>query len=251
MRIDNVWGKLCASGEVSYSATIAMVRELTGYERRRMCEIYLRHYDGSDEQRFFADLEQKDEVLIVYHHDRIVGFTTFQFYPYQWNGEEVIVVFSGDTIVEREHWGQQVLAFRWIEHMGEIKRRTDKKLFWFLIVKGHRTYRYLPTFAKSFYPHWSNDRADLKSLADELAREKFGTQYNPGTGVVEFTSSQGHLKGEIASPGEEEGKKEAVRYFLERNPGYQSGHELVCICELDESNLKPLARRLFVKAQHG
>ena len=38
-----------------------------------------------------------------------------------------------------------------------------------------------------------------------------------------------------------------VRFFVERNPGYQRGHELVCLCEVETHNMKPLTLKLFEK----
>jgi len=132
--------------------------------------------------------------------------------------------------------------------MGELHRQAPAvPLYWFLIVKGHRTYKYLPAFARSFYPHWSEDRCDLKFLADDLAQKKFGRHYNPASGVVEFAESRGHLKPDIALPDHNEQSKNAVRFFLKCNPNYFRGHELVCLCEIGEHNLKPLTRRIFLK----
>ena len=78
--------------------------------------------------------------------------------------------------------------------------------------------------------------------------EKFGRDYNPATGVVAFTVSKGHLKEEIARPSERENNKEAVRFFLQSNPGYLQGHELVCLCELAVENMQPLTARIFRRA---
>jgi hypothetical protein len=214
-----------------------------------MAALYFAYYEGTDENQFLTDLDNKTEALLVYHAGSLVGFTTLQYYLPTWQGGPIRVVYSGDTIVDRAHWGQQALAYTWIAHMGEIMRQTpDLPMYWFLIVKGHRTYRYLPAFGKSFYPHWTIDRSDLKPLADALAREKFGDDYNPRTGVVEFSRSRGHLKQEIALPTPEECGKPAVRYFLQRNPDYRRGHELVCLCEISEQNMKPLTRRIFSQA---
>ena len=75
---------------------------------------------------------------------------------------------------EQRRSSQQALAFDWISRMGAIKRaHPERPLYWLLLVKGHRTFRYLPLFAKSFFPHWSIDRSDLKPLADELASAMF------------------------------------------------------------------------------
>lgn len=232
-----------------YQALFKHVSELSSAESQAMAALYLAHYDGSNETLFFDDLVEKTEALLVFHAGKLAGFSTLQIYDRNWNENPIRVVYSGDTIVAREHWGQQALAFNWIERMGRIKRTAPcLPLYWFLLVKGHRTYRYLPAFGKSFYPHWSNDRHDLKPLADMLAREKFGEHYDPATGIVAFPLSRGHLKPEVAQPTIAECNKDAVRYFLKRNPDFMRGNELVCLCELAESNMKPLAQRLFAKA---
>jgi len=234
--------------ESPYSTAFAAVSALGERERRAMASLYLANYDGSSESIFFHDLARKDEVLLVTNEDQVVGFTTLRYFGREWNGRPIRVVYSGDTIVDRRHWGQQALAFDWIAHIGTLKQqRPELPLYWFLLVKGHRTFRYLPLFGKTFYPHWKVDRSDLRPLADLLALEMFPRDYNPATGVVEFRESRGHLKSEIALPTAEEQARADVRYFLERNPGYRRGHELVCICELETHNMKPLTRRLFAR----
>lgn len=236
-----------------YAACFKTVPLLTEEDRRAMVSLYLAHYDGSNKALFFSDLKCKSEALLVRRDATLIGFTTLQIYDCEWEPKRIRVVYSGDTVVDRAHWGQQALAFAWIARMGKLKReRPDLPLYWFLIVKGHRTYRYLPAFTKSFYPQWSIDRSDLKPLADALARKKFGEEYNATTGVVEFAESKGHLKDDIAFPTEKEKTKDAVKFFLERNPNYLRGHELVCLCELAEENMKPLTKRIFLgKARYG
>ncbi|MEN8180069.1 MAG: hypothetical protein ABFS39_15815, partial [Pseudomonadota bacterium] len=211
-----------------------------------MSDIYLAHYDSSDAALFRNDLAGKSEALLVYKNQVLVGFTLYELYQRNWQGRPINIIYSGDTVVDRAHWGQQALAFSWIARAGQIKRQEpDTPLYWFLIVKGHRTYRYLPTFSRSFHPHWSKQHADLKQLADWLAAKKFGNAYDPFSGVIRFTQSRGHLKTAYAHPTDRELNKDSVRFFLQRNPGYLAGHELVCLCELSKANLKPLARRLF------
>ena len=233
---------------MSYRANILRVTELDAGLRDNLARLYLNYYDGSSKRQFFEDLIEKDEVILVWHKEKLVGFSTFLQYRRHWANREVRIIFSGDTIVDAAHWGQQVLAFAWIARMGDIWREEPNiPMYWFLIVKGHRTYRYLPTFGKSFHPHWSAPRQDLASLADALAQERFADEYNPVTGTVEFVNSHGHLKPDYAEATPEELSKEAVRFFLTRNPGYRRGHELVCLCEISPENMKPLTRRIFEK----
>jgi hypothetical protein len=231
-----------------YTAYFRKIPDLTENDHRDIVRLYLTYYDGSNEAQILSDLNSKSEVLLVFCDAILVGFTTLQVYEFRWHDEDIRIIYSGDTIVDKAHWGQQALAFAWIARMGELKReKPTLKMYWFVIIKGHRTYKYLPTFGKSFYPHWSIDRSDLKPLADALATQKFGDYYNPATGLVEFPVSQGHLKDDIALPSPEELTKDSVQFFLAKNPNYRLGHELVCVCEIAEENMKPLTKRIFSK----
>lgn len=232
----------------SYQTALFSVAGLADSTVQEMSSLYLQHYDGASEAIFRSDLSEKDEVILLSCSGQLVGFTALKVYEHDWNGRPIRIVFSGDTIVSPEHWGQQRLAFAWISRVGQFKREAPAKpMFWFLLVKGHRTYRYLSAFSKTYFPHWSQDRLDLKYLADQLARERFGARYKPESGVVEFYPSRGHLSESIACASSGELSKQSVKFFLERNPGYRIGHELVCICELDSRNLKPMAARVFQK----
>jgi hypothetical protein len=53
------------------------------------------------------------------------------------------------------------------------------------------------------------------------------------------------LRPKWAAPSERERRREDVDFFLRRNPNYVDGDELVCLCHLSLSNMRPYARRLF------
>ena len=228
-----------------YRALFRTVADITENDRKEIVDLYLAYYDGSNEAQVLSDLEEKTEILLLYFEESLVGFTTLQLYDFEWQDSLIQIIYSGDTVVHRAHWGQQALAFAWIANLGKlIRERPDVPLYWFVILKGHRTYKFLPAFGKSFYLHWSIDRSDLKPLADALALDKFGSEFSPDTGIVKFSKSRGRLNPEIAFPSEEEKSKESVQFFLERNPGYVLGHELVCLCEISEENMRPLTKRI-------
>jgi hypothetical protein len=232
-----------------YKSQVVRTEGLSDATIQSMAALYLENFDASSEAVFRGDLADKDEAILLLCDERLVGFTTLSVFETTWRGEAVRIVYSGDTIVSPRHWGQQELAFAWISRVGEIKRSAPvRPLFWFLLVKGHRTFKYLSVFGNSFYPHWSALRDDLKPLADQLAGAKFGDDYDPATGVVRFPASRGHLKESIAHASPEEMTKDATQFFFLKNPGYRLGHELVCICELELFNMKPLAGRIFKRA---
>ncbi|TXT37627.1 MAG: hypothetical protein FD135_3461 [Comamonadaceae bacterium] len=236
----------------AYRCTIVSVQLLDKNTRSAMTALYLAVYEATSATVFEQDLSSKNEVLLLYFNAHLVGFTTLKVYPCLWRGSFIQVLYSGDTVVDRLHWGQHALSFAWVRHLGQIKRRhPEQRLVWFLLVKGHRTYRYLHVFARHFYPEKVQVTDDIADLAIHLAQEQFPSEYNPQSGVVEFTPSRGQLRHELAEPRTDELGRPGVDFFLQKNPGFRQGHELVCVCDVDESNMKPLTLRLFRQGCHA
>jgi len=234
-----------------YKCSIAAVAALATALRQSMADLYGTVYEGASRTQFLADLAEKDEVLLLHAGGRLAGFTTLKTYRRTWRGEPLHVLFSGDTVVDPEHWGQHALSYAWVRHLAALKRRAPReRLVWFLIVKGHRTFRYLHVFARHFHPGGAPAGSDLPELADWLARDRFPRDYNPATGLVEFKPSSGHLRAEFAQARPDELGRAGVVEFLQLNPRYRDGHELACVCDIDEGNMKPLTLRLFRQGLH-
>ena len=94
-----------------YCTRIQQVGRLSLSEIQSIVKLYLQYYDAADEKQVIADLESKREVLLLESNNTIVGFTSLQLLDYQWWNQPIRVVFSGDTVVDRSHWGQQALAY--------------------------------------------------------------------------------------------------------------------------------------------
>ena len=229
-----------------YRAYFQKITTLSDARRARLAELYFQSYSGSDLTCFLADLNNKDEILLLECQGRLVGFSCIQFYE----RNQSIIVYSGDTVVMPEHWKQQALHQTWIMRMGLLKAlHPQKKIYWFLLVKGVRTYKYLKVFVKKFHPHWVNDEPELKQLGDILAAEKFASLYNQERGVVECPSHHGYLKKSLAEVRDTQRGKVEVDFFLRKNPGYYLGHELVCLCELTPDNLSVCSQRWFTSPE--
>lgn len=215
-----------------------------------MYALYETYYEATSPKWFLTDLYDKDAVILLRdERGSLQGFSTLSVLSFEFEGDLNRAIFSGDTIVSERYWGQQSLAFTWIRHAGRIKaqaRRTP--LYWFLITKGHRTYRYLRTFSKTFYPHWQKPTPSREqSIINLLANRRFGKYYDARKGVLHFPESRGHLKAPWAQVPPEHMRRPDVQFFLKRNPNYVTGDELVCLTELHFENLQPLARRLFME----
>lgn len=231
-----------------YATRSIPVSHISPSLRQHLCALYLLHYDGSSPERFAADLEEKDEVLVLYHSGEPIGFSTLLLYPFSFRGQAARILFSGDTVVHYRHWGQQRLHSAWLGRAGALQRsRPDAPLFWFLLVKGHRTYRYLSAGFKRWFPHPEKPEPELRDLAFALASERYGAHFVPDSGILRFPESHGHLRPEIAQPDQREAQRPDVAFFLRANPGFTCGDELVCLCPLHPNNLTPLAARAFTR----
>ena len=225
------------------------VARLAEDERRAMYALYERYYDGLVVGAVRARPRgQGPRRRAARRNRRAAGFSTLAVYERTFEGAPVRVLFSGDTVVDESHWGQQALAFAWLRLAGALKaEQPGVPLYWLLISKGHRTYRYLPAFSRAFHPSPDDAGAGpLRALKDFLARDRFGADYDAATGVVRFPESRGHLRAPYADVPEAHLRLPEVAFFLAANPGYAQGDELVCVCELAEDRLQPIARRAFV-----
>jgi len=230
------------------TATIDHVASLTDRAIGAMFDLYDKYYAATSRPLFEADLRNKDFVVTLREPSgALAGFSTLAVIEAEVGGERLRAIYSGDTIIDHAHWGTQALAFTWIRFAGTIKAwAPERPLYWFLIVKGHRTYRYLSAFSVDFFPRWDTPTpARTRAVMDELARARFAAAYDASRGVVSFPQSRGHLKPQWALIDPDEAARPDVSFFLRSNPGYGRGDELVCLTELASGNLRPLARRVF------
>jgi hypothetical protein len=232
------------------SAEVERLSALGRRTIREMYALYAGYYDATSPALFETDLAGKDFVVVLRDEaGAVVGFSTLAVIDAEIDGRRLRAIYSGDTIIDRAHWGTQALAFTWLRFAGTVQAQApDCPLYWFLIVKGHRTYRYLSAFSIDFYPHWQTPTPEpARAVMAALARRRFGDAYDSVRGVLSFSQSRGHLKPVWAAVDEDEAARPDVAFFLRSNPGYVHGDELVCLTELSPENLRPLARRVFVQ----
>jgi len=212
--------------------------------------IYASYYEPVDKQVFLDDLNNKSHVLFLSDdHGNIRGFSTLNTWFLEHQGKRLQILYSGDTIIEQEYWGSQALSFSWIEFAGKIKSQSrDIPLYWFLITKGHRTYRYMSVFSKEFFPKSDKSTPEfVQSLMHRIGSEAFSDQYCKKTGVVMHRAESPALKKEFEGSRLINKTNKDIEFFVSKNPGYECGDELLCLCELSLENLRPMARKQFEK----
>lgn len=230
------------------STSIVQIATLSAKDRNTMFQLYHCYYDGGEPSVFYRDLDAKDYSVVLRDANGVIrGFSTLAVYSELCQGKAVRVLYSGDTIIEREYWGQNQFSKAWLELAGYLKEEAPHiPLYWLLIVKGHRTYRYLSLFSNEYYPRHNVDTpSEIQQLMDHLATQKFGQSYDAVSGLVQFPEPRSFLSKELAAIPDKDSGRPDVQYFLTRNPLYYEGDELLCLCELKPENLTKFARQWF------
>jgi hypothetical protein len=223
-------------------AKLIDVADLSSRDRADMLCLMHKHYDHVSPAAFESDLAEKQWVVQVRDgEDRLCGFSTQMVLEVG----PIKALFSGDTIVNREHWGDRALTHAvWKLALSLIDKWPDAELYWFLISQGYKTYRFLPLFFREFYPRYNIATPDsVRKVIDALAQQKFGAQYDPIAGIVR--SPTYNLRAGIADVTDGRREDPHVRFFVERNRGHVKGDALCCLARLSRENFTDAAHRVL------
>lgn len=225
--------------------------EIDGPTMAAMYALFCEQFDGISFNVFRDDLTAKAWVLLLRDDaDVLCGFSSMDLYDIDVDGRTVSVVYSGDTVVKSDTWSDSALSYFWmgaIDYLGRLHRR--KHLFWFLIVSGYRTYRFLPVYSKTFFPRYDRETPpEIQAIMDTVARARFGDNYDAVTGIVRL-DHPALLKGGLRGIPENRLQDPHIAFFAERNPGHAAGDELVCFAILAEDELTRLGRRMWQKGR--
>lgn len=219
------------------------VLPVSRYTERDLCEMYAlmaEFYDNTDEAVFRKDFAAKDHCLVLRNSaGRIIGFTTQKIMTVEADGKPLHGVFSGDTIIHRDYWGQTDLYRIFSRYWFRYALQYDE-FYWFLICKGYKTYCILPLLWAEFYPNYrTKTPASVKKIIDAYAISLYPDAYNPATGVVEYRSKKDRLKTGVAEIDARRMKNPDIAFFCQMNPHHTEGNDLACLAKLDAACLKP------------
>lgn len=220
-----------------------------------MLDLMDRHYEHVDPQVFADDLAEKQWVLQLVDPDtgQLAGFSTQRLIPIDVDGHRRLILFSGDTIIDAAAWGRPELLNASAALVSRIiDAHPGEDLYWYLISKGHRTYRFLPVLFREFFPRRNAVIPPLiKDILDNLGESCFPGLYESETGIVRADEQAYWLRENMVPIGEGRLQDRHVSFFLEQNPGYSHGDELCCLAPLRIDNFTAVARRLIQHEQEG
>jgi hypothetical protein len=229
------------------NSVIVKTAKLTEAQKESMFLLHCRYFSNVRLEIFLRDLHEKNWVIMLQEMEQLVGFSTQQVFRLDAAGAERIFLFSGDTIVEPQHWQDSKLA----GSFGHLILRLmdeypDSFIYWLLISKGFRTYRFLPVYFKRFYPvHYEKTPPEYADLIREVARYKFKDAYDAENGIVRSGALGDRLRPDMCGISEGRKADPHIRFFLARNPAFAEGDELVCLTELSRENLNNYAWRVI------
>lgn len=219
--------------------------EIDSETRLEMFRIMDHHYANTIYESFIADLEKKTDVIMLFDPEtqELAGFSTQRIFRFNSNGEQVLVLFSGDTIIRKKYWGSLQLSIAFGKLMIDtIRLNPDTRFYWMLISKGVRTFKFLPAFFIEYFPRPGIEiPRDLKQLMDALANNLYPEKYDPLAMIIRALPGGQYLREEFQQfevPGNNE-----VNSFFQLNPGFAHGDELVCMAELSLVNIRPFMKR--------
>jgi len=221
--------------------------DLSERDIQSMFRVFGENFNGATMETFERDLRSKNWVIVLRDattHE-IEGFSTLALYETEFHNKPLSVVYSGDTIIRREYWGTPQLPSTWIKTVLEKSAHMVEPLYWLLISSGYKTYRFLTVFYKEFYPRYDVPTPpDIQYLMEHLASQRFGLDYHCEEGVVRFRDGATPLREGLAEVTDQRLHDPHVAFYLERNPGYINGDELVCITRVHPDNFTPAGRRM-------
>lgn len=119
------------------------------------------------------------------------------------------------------------------------------EFYWFLISKGYKTYRILPSFFYEFYPVYLHETPlKIKEIIDCFGEKHYPGEYNSHTGVIEYKKIKDRLKPGVGDITQSKLKNKHIKFFKSINPNYINGNDVVCLTSLKSDNLKPMIKRL-------
>lgn len=203
--------------------------------------LFAQHYPNADRARFDAGLDDMQVAVVL--EDELTGdlrgFSTLHLQARRdVSGRPCTIIFAGDTVIARRSLGQGALQREWARLLGRTKLRAPwRPLHWFLTCRDYRTYLLLVENVRTALPKYTITRPSpaLQTMLGFVAVDRYGDRFDAEAGVVHPDPADPADRTAESVPVITDELAQAnphVAFYLDRNPGYLDGDELVCIGDL-------------------
>lgn len=217
-------------------ASTVRIKKLKRPEIERMYQLFSEYYQNHTLQSFEHDLYEKNHVILLRDaKDRsLQGFSTLLRVPLKKAGKNVLGVYSGDTVINKEYWGSSALGIEFLLYLWKLKmKRPGTAVYWFLISKGYKTYLLMSKNFATYFPRYDRETPKVyRDLMNDFYGSKFSKNYHPDTGLITYEGKACALKEHVADITPDLLKNPHIAFFNQMNPHWDKGDELTCIAKM-------------------
>ncbi len=229
--------------------------QITSQQVIDMYSIYKEYYQNTQFSIFEHDFAKKHGAIVIFHPEthEIIGFSTVDIQHFEYQHKKYTVLFSGDTVIQKEFWGAKVLHRTMLKLVIKLRiRYMCDEFYWLLISKGYKTYLLLANNYYVYYPHVDGKYQELVPIVEKYCKEFFTEYFDEQTGLLNFGTDYQPLKTDVAPITEEMRLiNPNIAFFEEKNPTWQLGTELPCIGRIAWSDLIRYPFRFINKVLHA
>lgn len=217
------------------------VNDLGPDDLSAMFVLFADYYANVSEEQFQHDLLKKEHVFVLKDSRslEIKGFSTIVSLETTLNGKPVRGLFSGDTVVHHDYWGQGTLGVAFLKYLFLQKlKKPTQPLYWFLISKGYKTYLLMANNFKTHYPRFETETPPaIKQIIDAFSQSLYPEHYDSERGIIQFSDQQANfkdcLKADVTPITDDLiASNQRIAYFASQNRRWQDGDELACVAEM-------------------
>lgn len=237
-----IWG----SSMSKIVSTLELVSTTSRTTREACFRLLAKHFAGVTWEQFQNDFLEKKYVAILRREGVVVGFSTMVTVPvYDRNHILHQVAFSGDTAVEFDArnsigFGTALSSF----FKENISEYGDGNVWYILISKGWRTYKAMEFMFHSFAPCPTREiLTEEKEIVSAFAKMRYPSRFDEEGLVLRSYSGDQRLS---------EGSPDLVvpdsmlgNFFVDKNPNFAQGDELICIANISHANFTRAFQRCF------
>ena len=163
-----------------------------------------------------------------------MGFSTLRVAEERMESRTVEIVFSGDTVIHPDYWGQKTLQLHFARFLLQRKlRHPGRPLLWLLLSAGYKTYLLVVNhFPRTLPRHDWQSPPERQSFLRELCTRWFGEQYDAERGTVCFSGAHYRVRDGVSPIDREAAAHPHIAFFARHNPRHVEGEELVCLAEV-------------------
>lgn len=194
-------------------------------------------YTESSREAFERSVRGKK--LFVFLRDRstraLAGIGAVDVLTITIDDREVVVIFPGNTLVDERYRGQNLIqaeGFR--QYLKARLRHPLRPVFLVYDTFSYKSYLMLSRNFREYWPRPDQTTPPFEDgLIQEVARRRYGENWDGARGVAR---GDGRRLKDWVAPAAEALSEPAVRFFVEKNPGYDRGDVLLVMAPLTVRN---------------